>query len=761
MRFPMLVLCAMSLLCAVVSAQEAVFDAAQPDAPGGITLSGDALRHEVDGMAVVSPPPNPGNYLDRSELKLCMPAAFPANPQEAYLIIEHLDTHLSRFMVVSPCADGIAGTVGLGSGKPRRALYRLSAPAFGAREGADIVLCGMAGIRRVIVKTALEAGERDAIVAEMPANVPPRVALSRPMDLVMAVGTDASTPEGLAGALKNMRELCPLAAGLGFNGVESYVKWNFVEPEKGRFDWSYYDAVVAEAAAWNLKWFPLLIVGSAYTLPGWYHDSPENEGFACLEHGKSNNIQSIFCENQTPYVRAFLSEFGRHYEPGGRLLGVRLGPSGNFGESQYPAGGNWGYAGAREHIHIGWWAGDKHAAPHFVKWLRNRYNTIEALNAAWGDHYAAWEDITSCYVPQFAETPRKRKDIVDWYMGAMTDWCERWALWAREAMPNTAIYQSSGGWGFVESGTDFTEQTRSMRQVHGGIRATNETDSYLQNFQVTRMMSSAARFYGVPFGSEPAGFNSAKGVASRVFNILVNNGQHLFFYCPNLFNNDQAIQTWLDVAPLLDQRAEPVIDVAVLYPDTLSTLDDGVFRNLYASSFYQRVGALRPHLDFDYCSERMIADGALPRYKALVIAWSSTVEAAALNAIDQWVREGGTVLAMSWDRMPLQTVEEDKSVLQRWQKGDTGKGRVVLIREDREPSQRFADRVRDELRVMPGLHPLTRAMLETVKPAEVYVSALRTGDLAMLNYTDKEATVTVPGMDAVRIAPYRITILRP
>lgn len=760
MKFRALLGIVLLSLSAAAPAQEAVFDAAAPDAPGGITLADDAARYELNGVPVVSPPQNAGNYLDRLGLKLRMPAAFPANAPEAYLIIEHFDTDLSRFTVSRPSAEGIAGTVGLGSGMPRRALYKLAQPAFGAQKDADIVLCGIRGIRRVVVKTALAEGEREAIAAEMPAQVTPRVVLSRPMDFAIQIGSDAPTTGGLPDALKRMHELCPLAAALGFNGVESYVKWNFVEREKGVFDWSYYDAVVAEAASWNLKWFPLLIVGSAYTLPQWYHDSPENEGFACLEHGKSNNIQSIFCENQTPYVRAFLNEFGRHYEPGGRLLGVRLGPSGNFGESQYPAGGNWGYGGAREHIHIGWWAADKHAAPHFVNWLRNRYDSIEKLNGAWQDRYAAWDHV-KCFVPQFAETPRKRKDIVDWYMGAMTDWCERWAVWAREAMPASAIYQSSGGWGFVESGTDFTEQTRSMVKVKGGIRATNETDSYLQNFQVTRMMSSAARFYGVPFGSEPAGFNSAKGVASRIFNILVNNGQHLFFYCPNLFNNDQGIQTWLDCAPLLDQRADPVIDVAVLYPDTLSTLDDGVFRNLYASSFYQRAGALRPHLDYDYCSERMIADGALPRYKVLVLAWSSTVEAAALDAIDGWVRDGGTVLAMSWDRMPLQTVEGDHAVLERWQSGDTGKGRVVLIREDREPPQRFADRVRDELIAMPALHPLTRAMLETSKPAEVYVSALQSGSLALLNYTDKPATVAVPGIEPFVIDPYRIKLVQP
>jgi len=52
---------------------------------------------------------------------------------------------------------------------------------------------------------------------------------------------------------------------------------------------------------------------------------------------------------------------------------------------------------------------------------------------------------------------------------------------------------------------------------------------------------------------------------------------------------------------------------------------------------------------------------------------------------------------MYWDRMPLQTVEGDHSVGARWLSGDTGKGRAVMISEDREPPSRFAGRVKQEL----------------------------------------------------------------
>ena len=341
----------------------------------------------------------------------------------------------------------------------------------------------------------------------------------------------------------------------------------------------------------------------------------------------------------------------------------------------------------------------------------------------------------------------------------MTDWCERWAVWAREAMPNKPIYQSSGGWGFVESGTDFTDQTASMAKIKGGIRSTNEVDSYVQTFYATRMLSSAARFYGVPFGAEPAGFGSARGVMARLFNILVNNGQHLFYYHSNLTANDQAVDRWLEYAPLLDRRADPVIDVAVLYPDTMSKLDDAVFRNLYAFTFNTRITAMRPLFDFDFCSERMVLDGALPRYKALVIPWNFIVEEKALNAIDQWVRGGGTVICSDWRGAPVMTVEGNTKVWDTWETGDFGTGKVVFVQDDREPPQRLARGVANALKAMPNLDPRTQAMLNTPHGDEVYMSVLSNGAYAVLNFSDAPVTVEIPGIEKpLQIEPYAIAM---
>ena len=281
---------------------------------------------------------------------------------------------------------------------------------------------------------------------------------------MVSSGADAATIDGLPDALATMRNLLPLAKALGFRGIESYVKWNFVERTPGEFNWDFYDALVDEIEKSDLKWFPLLIVGSAYALPEWFFKSPEMVGYRCLEHGIEIEIPTIFSDHQVKYVRRFLAEFGKHYRSRKGLLGVRLGPSANYGEAQYPATGAWGYRSKRLHTHIGYWAGDPNASVVFRKWLQNRYSSIAELNKAWDTEYKAFEGVAP-FLPATAFTPRMRLDFANWYMGAMSDWCEKWATWAREAMPETAIYQSSGGWGAVEIGTDYTAQAKSMAKL--------------------------------------------------------------------------------------------------------------------------------------------------------------------------------------------------------------------------------------------------------------------------------------------------------
>lgn len=486
-----------------------------------------------------------------------------------------------------------------------------------------------------------------------------------PSERVTTAAAEVTSVESLEEALAGLRNQLPLARALGFNGIESYVRWGFVERKPGVYDWSFYDALLAEIEKHGLQWFPMLLAGSGYALPEWFYESSENKGFVCLEHGIQHDTQTIFYGNQANYARRFIAEFGR----------------------------------------------------------------------------------------------RKRIDFANWYVGAMSDWCQKWAVWAREAMPQASIHQSSGGWGPVEIGTDYSRQARDMARVKGGLRLTNEADNFADNFSITRMASSAARFYGARLGYEPGGYGSKRGVMARLYNTLTNGGDHLFYYLSNLTANDHALEAWLRHGPLLDQRAKPVIDVAAFYSDTTIKLDDDVLRYRFASALLTKARALRAELDYDYVSEQMILDGALDRYKVLVFLWGHVTEKPVLERIDRWLRAGGTMIYPVQPRGLLMTVDGDTSAARRWQEGDTGQGRAVFYLGDSIPGEPYARFIAGELRRLPQLRPETQAALKLRTPAGVFWSVLESGSLALLNFADEEAAVRLPAGGTVTLAPYAIAVV--
>lgn len=663
-----------------------------------------------------------------------------------WLIVEYADRGYA-WITASPGVpmQNQHGVVRLDTGRNRRAVFRYDQAVF----PSAIRIEGAGQVRSVSLSDA--APSLDPVP-----EVKPALEFRTPSQRVISAA-DIHRPEDLPEALATLRNLLPLARALGFNAIEFYVRWGLAERARGVYDWSLYDALVAEIERQGLQFFPLLIGGSGYALPKWFHDSPENVGFECLEHRVRHDVQSIFCENQTPYVRRFLAEFGKHYGSRKALQGVRLGPSGDYGEAQYPARGP-GYQFRAGHTHIGYWAADPFAQLSLRAFLRGRYPDVASLNNAWSGDYRTHEDV-STFLPVTSASPRKRIDFGEWYMGAMSDWCEKWAVWTRQAMPNTVIHQSSGGWGPVEIGTDYSFQARSMAKVKGGVRLTNESDNYADNFTITRMASSAARFYGAGLGYEPGGFGSARGVMARLYNAVTNGAEHLFYYHSNLYSNDQAIDRWLAHAHLLDRRAKPVIDVAVFYPDTAIKLDDDVLRYRWASAFLTKAQALRSEMDYDYLSEQMIEDGALDRFKALVWLWGTVTEKRILERMDRWVRAGGAVIYPAMPRGLPVTVEGDGSIAANWQRGETGKGRAVAFHGDTLPGQQYARFIRREVLKLDGLAPAYRSALAMRKPPSVYWSTLANGLLVLLNFDDEEAEVRLEGGKSVSIAPYSIAAM--
>lgn len=732
--------------CEVYGSELARWEAAQTPVSVGVQLqqtnNGEYRIEKVGQWEVARLKPNL-DYYSRAAYHF---SGIPPLSGKVWLVIEFVDRGYG-LMSLTPTVPQSAqwGVARVNSGGIRRAVF-----AFGAHSlPRNFSVAGLDYLHSIALTDEQPPLEAAPLVA-------PAVRFSMPSQRVTSAGGDGAKLEKINDVLAGLRNQLPLVRAVGFNGVESYVRWGWVERQQGEYDWSYYDAILNEIEKHELQWFPMLMAGSGYALPTWLHDSTNNVGFQCLEHGRVHDTQSIFYPFQAEYASRFIAEFGKHYANRASLLGIRLGPSGDFGEAQYPAKGP-GYGFRQGHTHIGYWAGDAYARADFQTALRKKYVEISRLNQAWESRFDAFEKVGT-FLPETAATRRQRLDFADWYMGAMSDWCEKWALWSRNALPGTVIHQSSGGWGPVQIGTDYSSQARSMAKIHGGMRLTNEGDDFPDNFTITRMASSAARFYGIPLGYEPGGFGTKRGVMSRLFNSVTTDAVHLFYYLGNLTGNDQALEAWIKYSPYLDQRARPVIDVAAFYPDTAIKLDDELLRYRWASTYFTVGRALREAVDFDYASEQMILDGALAKYKVLLFLWGAVTEKPVLERIDRWVRNGGTLVFAPRPRGLPETVEGNTSVAKKWMAGDTGKGRVIPWEGDLIPSQSYVEFVHDLLLQMPTIQPRVLDALRMQKPATVFWSVLENQKLALLNFSGQPATVRLVSGKTVQIPAYEMTI---
>lgn len=543
----------------------------------------------------------------------------------------------------------------------------------------------------------------------------------------------------------------------GVTSLQSYVGWAQLEPRRGELDYSLYDPVVAQIRNHDLKWLPFLITAPYIATPEWFR---EESGVAatCLEHGESTPIQSIWNPDLRAGVRRFLEVFAAHY-PVDDIEALNLGISGNWGESIVVAGGGFGMAG--KHSHLGWWCGDEYARADLRRWVEQRYANIEALNVAWGTTYADFEAVQP-FIPAEAPSRRAAVDLFAWYTQSMTDYAEFWVKTARELYPDLPIYLCTGGNGQPELAADFAAQARMCARYGAGLRITNQSDHAPGNFAVTRMVSSAARFYGGYYTTEPGGANTPKGIACRVFDAVSGGARGVYFKTliePPDRLSPTAVK-FAENAKYLVPNA-PELTVAALMPNSSLALDPKVI-----GRFIERTQSLRDALDFEFIDENMIADGLLTRIRALTVVAGDTLERPVLNAVGHWVEDGG-VLFTPAELGPLRDVEDQPAAW--WSNAASlgtgsaiaplGKGYVVVLPGE-WPAWR--DALADMLLASGGDVPWPAPLAERLDGAFDGVLATRAGgnvyyynngDAAVEKEILGAGTRSIPGRSIVSVTP--------
>jgi hypothetical protein len=439
--------------------------------------------------------------------------------------------------------------------------------------------------------SAEKAGKQPAAAAAMPLQV-------------CVGGLDRARVSELTTCVLESREALPRYASAGATSHEAYVRWSMIEPERGRFDYSYFDELLKLHKEAGIRWVPFLIAGPAYTLPQWFIGSPDDSGYVCLEHRERSMIQSLWNPRLRPHIQRVLRDFGKHYDGNPQVESVLLGITGNYGESIYPASGlDWTQdLNGPYHTHGGWWAADPDAIKSFQEYARKHYATIDALNKDWQTTVSSFAALEPA-LPKDRQSTTARMHLTRWYQESMNEWADFWMREAHGAMPRTDVYLVVGGHAADYLGLDISAQTKLAAARGCGIRMTNEGDDYGQNFACTRMVASACRLYGTFFSYEPAGTVTEVGVAGRVFNSAASGARCLHWYDGNLWTSPPTLAKWNKYRKFAIQ-GQPVIDVAVFYPrQWMNVRGDDHLGPMYAD-----FAALRNATDYDYLDEQMIGE---------------------------------------------------------------------------------------------------------------------------------------------------------
>lgn len=484
----------------------------------------------------------------------------------------------------------------------------------------------------------------------------------------------------------------------GIDVLQSYVTWSEIEKERDRVDFSAYDELVERLEKHELRWAMFAILGPYYATPKWFRESKESVFARCLEHGLKSGTQSIWNPYLPKYVDRFLHILSEHYGGSEVLDSVLLGISGCWGEALYPAYG--GFHSKDLHVHPGWWCGDRYALQDFRRSMQKKYDSIGKLNRSWNADFRDFSEVspprpTDVVVRDFLRkvfetlnrlanskhgiighfasrtsnflsklvtyihgsvTSRGKDgrwmDLVEWYLDSMVRWADFWLTTARRYFPKTEIYLVTGGDGTPMLGADFSAQTKVAAKHGAGIRITNQTNSYGESFALSRLVSSASRFYNTYFTTEEAGITKPYGVIARLFDAITSGAEGVYFKSLIGIGIDPCTREGLPVgkptrgavylalnAQLLT-ISEPIIEVAVLFPNTSVALNHTTL-----TSFYKQCSLLRDVLDFDIIDERMISEGVLERYRFLILLKEYPLPRKVLRKIKEAIEKGLILIA--------------------------------------------------------------------------------------------------------------------
>jgi hypothetical protein len=516
-------------------------------------------------------------------------------------------------------------------------------------------------------------------------------------------------------------------------GIEDYIGWSVVEPERGKSNWGTYREDAAAIKKAGCKFVAYLWI---QTLPKWVRDDSRSVFTGNVATGLETGGLSVFAPETLAAYDHFYGEARR--ELGDLVDILRIGSPYDYGETSYPAGA----ANAQfpmKNLQPGFWVNEAPARAHFKETMKNKYGAVERLNAAWGTRFISWETID---YPKDTRSPRHWLDFIHWYQDGFTEMMGKIAVIARKHFPKIPI-NINLGWPYekVTLGQDISGLAKMTAE--NGIVLRTPTGPMVP-FLYTKRVATARRHFGpAGFSSEPAGGSApCDQMALAYFKDLTTGVNWHFDYGANY---DRCQESFAAYRKLWPGGKYPQIHTALFFPTTAHFLNDWNnwriegFSGGFPEGLQSYAEVLRDMIDYDVVDERLVSEGFLKSYRFLIWPTGNVAEADTLQKIKTWMENGGTLLVAGLEN--IKTVEESAGALEHLAKlpatdgvRQVGKGKLITIGK--------------EVKDLDGTFPA-----EVDARDGVLVSAFKEGTL-VFNKTDKPVVKKI----SVKSSPTEFTL---
>jgi hypothetical protein len=418
------------------------------------------------------------------------------------------------------------------------------------------------------------------------------------------------------------------------------------------------DAFRARRAGFHSSYFPHFAFP-----PAWYRTQVPFTRIQCLEHDQPVQAFSPWEPKLAETAERGFDQLNKRFRGGELLDGLYLGIHGDFGEAGLLSGArvaipslrdDWEKRFGNTHDHLGWWCADLLALADFRDRMARKYSSLDVINSAWGTRFLTSSEVRYPTAPGDGKR-RYWLDFVEWYLDSVAKMTGDIGQAARRSFPDSLLMLPMG---FADEnprgGNDNSLLAKTASERRLDVRSTHAGYKPFAESQAGPMgrIASAARFYGAPFWSEPPGRLTPEQEVSRIFAAASFGSKGLFDWTDNI---RQHRDLYYRYGKFLTYEP-PVVDVAMFFPTT-SHLMRGA--SGYPPVFAKGCADIRDVLNYDIVDERMIADGALDRYRVLVL-WEGTVaESGTLAKVRDWVQAGGVVAAYDFGK--IETVDGDRA----------------------------------------------------------------------------------------------------